>query len=597
MVDLLGRDGAPAGGTAPGHTRGPAGTGRRSLLRSARTGGAVVRAAGRSEVLVALALAVAAVATRLPLQSTYLVNFDAVNFAFAVEGFDLAHHEPHPPGYLGYVLLARAVHLVVDDVNRSLTLLSVASAGAMAAALHLLVRRHATRWSAVAATAMFLAAPLTWYYGVVALSYLPGAALTTGLVLACHHARFERSPRALFLAGVALALLGALRQTDIVLFAPLVAYAAAAFPNPVRWRLGALVAGLSVVWLVPLLVLSGGPAEYLAQSRDLAVLAGGRTSVFGLDPGGMLRNLRFVLVGLTAGVFAAIPLVWTGVRRRVLPPAERRFLLIWTLPSVLVFLLVHTGQIGYVLPLIPAAYVVAGRVLDGWRAGRAGRARSGGARPDGAGAGGRPSERRRILAVAAVAAVVAVDLLAYATVPSAVVRAARDDGHLEVLGVDLPVPAPGEIRPLDVAANDAHWDVLVERAGRSDPARSVILALPNTSVSFRHLGYYLRSHTVYAVGRGLDGDFGHLFTARRGVTDYTVDGLRHPARLLRLSPSVREAVVFDLSPSEVRTTLPADWDRLDDGTYVLTLRVPPGATLRFGGGAGDDLTVSLATPP
>src|SRR5438105_1821127 len=80
------------------------------------------RRAGLSRfTLAAAGLALAAVVTRLPFVTHTLYAFDSANYALAVRDFyNVAFHQPHPPGYPLYVLFARAIDLVVQDANRSL---------------------------------------------------------------------------------------------------------------------------------------------------------------------------------------------------------------------------------------------------------------------------------------------------------------------------------------------------------------------------------------------------------------------------------------------------------------------------------------------
>jgi hypothetical protein len=68
-------------------------------------------------------LVVAAIASRLPFMTQTLYAFDSANYALAVRDFyNVAFHQPHPPGYPLYVFFARAIDLVVHDANRSLIL-------------------------------------------------------------------------------------------------------------------------------------------------------------------------------------------------------------------------------------------------------------------------------------------------------------------------------------------------------------------------------------------------------------------------------------------------------------------------------------------
>ena len=89
-------------------------------------------AAATWQVRVALVLAVAAglLLTRWPLSSRYLLYFDSVNFALALEKFDPFYHQPQPPGYPLFVGLSRVVHWFVPRAEDALFLTGIAGATA-----------------------------------------------------------------------------------------------------------------------------------------------------------------------------------------------------------------------------------------------------------------------------------------------------------------------------------------------------------------------------------------------------------------------------------------------------------------------------------
>src|SRR5437588_8780572 len=93
----------------------------------------------RGTVVAAGTLALATIAMRLPFMTQTLYAFDSANYALAVRDFyNVAFHQPHPPGYPLYVFFARLLDLVVHDANRSLIVEGIAwSAVAMAATIGL----------------------------------------------------------------------------------------------------------------------------------------------------------------------------------------------------------------------------------------------------------------------------------------------------------------------------------------------------------------------------------------------------------------------------------------------------------------------------
>ena len=102
-----------------------------------------------------------------------LGDFDSINFALGVEAFDVARHQPHPPGYPVFIALARVSTAVVRTVRpdwdrdhvaaAGLALLS-AAAGTAAMLFLVLFWRTAGFTEAQASAAALVAAvsPLYW---------------------------------------------------------------------------------------------------------------------------------------------------------------------------------------------------------------------------------------------------------------------------------------------------------------------------------------------------------------------------------------------------------------------------------------------------
>src|SRR4051812_33343632 len=53
------------------------------------------------------------------------INWDGVQFVLALGHFDLQAHQPHPPGYILYVLLGRSLLPLWPDPAIALSMLSV----------------------------------------------------------------------------------------------------------------------------------------------------------------------------------------------------------------------------------------------------------------------------------------------------------------------------------------------------------------------------------------------------------------------------------------------------------------------------------------
>ena len=117
-------------------------------------------------VLVLLALL-----TRLPLQSRMLYHWDSVNFALAVQKFDMTIGQPHAPGYLLYVMLGRAAAALTGSAERGYVLLAIIGTALAACALYDLGRRLWNPRVGWFAALLLLSSPMYWFYGEVALPH------------------------------------------------------------------------------------------------------------------------------------------------------------------------------------------------------------------------------------------------------------------------------------------------------------------------------------------------------------------------------------------------------------------------------------------
>ncbi|MGM0628175.1 MAG: ArnT family glycosyltransferase [Candidatus Fermentibacterota bacterium] len=510
---------------------------------------------------------------RLPFASSYLVNWDAVNFAMGVEEFSLRNHQPHPPGYPGFILLGRALAWLTGDGASALTLLSMVGGALAPAGLYLFGRRVVGRRGALAAAVLMGSSPLLWYYSEVALTYTLEAALTIPVVLLSFTGRKLRSPRRLMAAGLLLACLGAVRQTGAVLLLPALAYGAWGLPWRERLRVAAVTACGILAWLVPLLVTAGGPQSYMRLSRELAELTGGRTWALSGNLGGFLQNLGLVTLGAATGLGAVLVLL-PRLLRRLIP--DRRALLLtalWAGPALAVYLLVHTGQIGYMLLPLPVVFLWAGRGLERVRSGRL------------------LWQSVTALALANAGLFLLIPPAGYRIVSASggapdprpeSAESVPSDSTALPCDVDVASTFRAGARQFDIERNDAHWDAVISFVGDSDPESTAVLTNPTNWGSFRHIAYYLPEYRVYGLGFDRDGSYGHLFSARNGSTDYEVERLGASSQRLVLPPNVRRVIIPDATVAASFT----GWQdlqtvELEDGTPITTARVVPGTVITF----------------
>jgi hypothetical protein len=322
--------------------------------------------ADRLDYLIAVAVSLLTVLSRLPYRARMLYNWDAVQFALALHEYDVVKHQPHPPGYILYVGLGRVVHAWTGDAAAAYVLLAVAFSGAGTFVVFLLARAIYDRPTAVTAATLLAVSPLFWFYGTVGLSYA-GEALMASIVAYFAFRALQGSETDAWLAAGYLGLAGGLRQSLLVLLFPLwlVPVVVGVRRRAVIATAAAIFALAVLVWFVPMVWLTGGLERYLDASRELADTVVMPTSILGGPLEVTLRMSRYLLesVLVALGPLAAVALLVPWYVRRHGWGRREWFLLVWTVPPVLIYILVHFGQAGYVLTFLPALVTLLARVL------------------------------------------------------------------------------------------------------------------------------------------------------------------------------------------------------------------------------------------
>src|SRR5262245_39545910 len=223
----------------------------------------------RADWALALTLAALTIATRWPYRARLLPTWDAVQFALALDRFDVVRHQPHPPGYILYVELGRMLETALGNPAAALGGLAIVASAAAVLLLYQLGWQLYGRGAAILAALGLAASPLFWAYGVVALSYTAEAALATAIAIGAWRMR-HGSARALLGSAVLLGLAGGVRQSMLLILSPLwLGMAWRGFRRP-----GPIVAGLALVlittatWLGPMLYLTG-VERYVAATLEL----------------------------------------------------------------------------------------------------------------------------------------------------------------------------------------------------------------------------------------------------------------------------------------------------------------------------------------
>ena len=330
-------------------------------------------------------LAVVTLAVHLFALPPTLEDLDSVNFALGVRHFDVAQHQPHPPGYpifialgkLGTAVLARAG--VNAPEVRGLAVWGALASGVLPlcvfAFVHKLGGEGADRRAAVA-TLLIVCCPLVWFTAARPLSDLAGLAAAWA-ALAMLGSPLDSPKRSenrdltpvvigAFVAGLSVGF----RSQMAILTMPMVLWA---FVTVARARLAivlAVAAGV-IAWSGPLIWFSGGPRQYL---HALGSQAGEDFSGVVMlwthpTPRAAVAAILQTFVRpwdspALAGVMLALAAAGAVVLLRRSPRALAVLAVAFGPYAVFHLLFQETQTIRYALPLVPLVGILAASALD-----------------------------------------------------------------------------------------------------------------------------------------------------------------------------------------------------------------------------------------
>jgi hypothetical protein len=335
-----------------------------------------------------VALVAATVVSRLPFMTRTLYAFDSANYALAVRDFyNVAFHQPHPPGYPLYVFFAKVINLAVNDANRALIVEGILWSAVAVGCATLLGRAMFGRTVGLLGGLLLFATVGFWGYGEVAYPYVALAGETAALALLVHTVIsgdrragahrwqvWDQRSAMLVLAVVWAVSLG-VRWDGAIFCLPIALWALWSVTWRLRLAACALAAAIVVAFAVPMVALTGGPAAYGQAIADyLRVWSPQSAYVVGdFAAGGDTQatyNLNFLVNYLRQMLGVGLLLVLYLFGRRFAPTAlaadyRGRFLTLWVAPPLLVYVFAHLGEPGYVLSLAPqAALLVALAIAD-----------------------------------------------------------------------------------------------------------------------------------------------------------------------------------------------------------------------------------------
>jgi len=216
-----------------------------------------------------IALFVAPLILYISFMSIGLDYFDSFEYAFALDRWETALIQVHPPGYPVYVYSAKFIQLFVQDTRLALTLLSAISGAVTLVVLPILTKAGTNnRLAGFIASVLLIFLPGFWLSSEIALGDIHGLLMTLVAMAFLLYAKPTRSPL-IFYAGCLLAglSLGARPQNGIpVAMAGLVAlYNLRPFNHQyMRSVVLGFMAGFIglILWIIPIYQTFDGYAGY-----------------------------------------------------------------------------------------------------------------------------------------------------------------------------------------------------------------------------------------------------------------------------------------------------------------------------------------------
>lgn len=330
----------------------------------------------RLDFLVPLILGLLVVITRLPFTSKFLYEWDSVNYSLAFENYNILQQQPHPPGYLLYVALGKAVNYIFNDPNTSLTFLSMVFSVLTVILAYFMAKEIFSRKIGIISALLLIFNPFIWFYGEIASIYIFEAFFSI-LIAYSSYKLFKGNEKFIYISAFVLGLSGGFRTDIIEFMLPLWIFciwkARISYTRIVK---GLLTFIFSIVlWLVPAIILTGGLEKYIHILGYTSESASYTSILFGASIGQQLQNtgvcIIWSLVGLTF-VGILITAIYLIHHRRNLKSNALNyikkpltiFFLLWIAPSFLFYLLIYIVKPGYLLTTLPAVMILLSYVIS-----------------------------------------------------------------------------------------------------------------------------------------------------------------------------------------------------------------------------------------
>lgn len=304
--------------------------------------------------------------SRLPFTSKLLYHLDSVQFALATGEYNVSIHQPHPPGYIIYVMLGKLLNIITHDANISFVIISIIFSALTVVVVYYAGTLFFTKEIGILSAIIALTSPSIWFHGEISLSYIVEAFFSVLIALLCWKV-LHGQHKYIYASAIILALASGVRQNTMVFLFPLWLFSIRNVPIRKIFYSVLLLITVVSMWFIPMIILSGGLADYRMAMNELWERIAGAKSVFTTGFQALAIHIpylvKFTIYGVGIGaVFLGLHL-YSIVRKRSLRSlfyGKPLFFIVWLIPSVLfyTFTFLHPANAGYSLIFIPGLIIL-----------------------------------------------------------------------------------------------------------------------------------------------------------------------------------------------------------------------------------------------
>ena len=316
-------------------------------------------------------LVIGTILSRVPFHAKDFASFDAINYTLALSNFDMRLHQPHPPGYILYILLGRAFNLVFQDPRLALLWLSTIASGLAVVAIYLLGMEMFGRRAGLLAACLLAILPCFWYFGEISAPYTIDLFFAALLGWLCYRALKLDGEKHIYLCALALGLAGAFRLQTMIFFFPLFLYSVRHCQFKIIISSSVIVLITFGLFFIPSVLASGGFKSFIkGMSGVLPIFS----SVSNLVRSTRLERFQYNGYVILRSTFGAVgELVWPFIALGVLAlwrldKSSRKerivFLGLMVMPIFVIYFLIWSGNSGTFLVTLPPFLLLAAFGLD-----------------------------------------------------------------------------------------------------------------------------------------------------------------------------------------------------------------------------------------